>query len=79
LNARKEILVNAAARRIDPLAGQLYHILYNLWSENSSPESPISTPLTFNQIRDTVCKSFESTSPLVLYCDQYLKILGKSN
>jgi len=76
---RKEILVNAAARRIDPLAGQLYHILYNLWSENSSPESPISTPLTFNQIRDTVCKSFESTSPLVLYCDQYLKILAEDS
>jgi len=76
---RKEILVNAAARRIDPPAGQLYHLLYNLWSDNSPPGSPISAPLTYYQIRDAVSKSFENTNPLVLHCDQYLKILAEDS
>jgi len=75
----QEILVNAAARRIDPLAGQLYHILYNLWTDISPPESPVSAALSYTQIKDTVNKSFESNSPLVLYCDQYLKILSEDS
>ena len=71
---RKEILVNAAARRVDPHAGLLYNLLFDLWRDCSAPICTVSNALSLNQIRDAARKKF-GDGPEVIYCDQYLKIL----
>ncbi len=68
------ILVNAAARRVDATAGELYHLILKLWRESSKPDSPVTNPVSFNVIKDAVRKN--DSSPMLLeHFDQYLRVL----
>nr|SVE75085.1 EOG090X04YD [Daphnia dolichocephala] len=72
---RYVILVNAAARRVDATAGELYHLILKLWRECSNPDSPVTNALSFNAIKDAVRKN-EGSSPLLLeHFEQYLRVL----
>lgn len=67
--SRNVVLVNTAARRVDPLAGELYHLLLQLLRQAQSP-------LTAFDISHAAKKKFGSGS-IVDYCEQYLQVLGK--
>nr|CAG4650925.1 EOG090X04YD [Simocephalus serrulatus]SVE94199.1 EOG090X04YD [Simocephalus serrulatus] len=69
------VLVNAAARRVDATAGELYHLLLKHWRECSSPDSPTTNVLSFNQIKDFVRRNDGSSPTLLEYFDQYLRVL----
>nr|SVE89843.1 EOG090X04YD [Daphnia sinensis] len=72
---RNVILVNAAARRVDSTAGELYHLILKLWRECSNPDSPTTNALSFNVIKDAVRKN-EGSSPVLLeHFEQYLRVL----
>ncbi|XP_057374771.1 DNA-directed RNA polymerase III subunit RPC3-like [Daphnia carinata] len=72
---RNVILVNAAARRVDATAGELYHLILKLWRECSNPDSPTTNALSFNVIKDAVRKN-EGSSPILLeHFEQYLRVL----
>lgn len=69
------ILVNAAARRVDATAGELYHLILKLLRECSNPDSPVTNALAFNVIKDAVRKN-EGSSPILLeHFEQYLRIM----
>lgn len=70
-------MVNAASRRIDVTAGELYQVLLKLWREGSNPISPTTSILSFNQIKDAVRRSDDSSPGLLEFFDQYLKVLCK--
>jgi hypothetical protein len=60
-------MVNAAARRVDPNAGELYHLLLQLSRQTDHP-------LTTNEVRDAAKKKF-TNGPKYDHCDQYLQVL----
>nr|CAG4646999.1 EOG090X04YD [Megafenestra aurita]SVE92351.1 EOG090X04YD [Megafenestra aurita] len=72
---RNVTLVNAAARRVDATAGELYHLLLKLWRDCTQPDSPVTGILTVNQIKDAVRRSDGSSPSLLEHFDQYLKVL----
>nr|CAG4649280.1 EOG090X04YD [Scapholeberis mucronata]SVE93579.1 EOG090X04YD [Scapholeberis mucronata] len=72
---RNVVLVNAAARRVDTTAGELYHLLLKLWRECSPPDVPITNTLSFNQIKDAVRKLDSCNPALLEHFDQYLRVL----
>nr|CAG4641644.1 EOG090X04YD [Eurycercus lamellatus] len=72
---RNVILVNAAARRVDPIAGELYHLLLQLWSRCSSFDAPITNFIDFHQIKDAVRKNANCSALLRDHFDQYLRVL----
>lgn len=76
---RNVTLVNAAARRVDATAGELYHLLLKLWRDCTQPDSPVTGILTVNQIKDAVRRSDGSSPSLLEHFDQYLKVLCKLN
>nr|CAG4636960.1 EOG090X04YD [Ceriodaphnia reticulata]SVE72898.1 EOG090X04YD [Ceriodaphnia reticulata] len=72
---RNVVLVNAAATRVDAVAGELYHLLLKLWHGNSHPDSPVTNTVAFNEIKEAVRRT-EMVSPgLIEHFDQYLKVL----
>jgi len=70
------ILINAAARRVDSTAGELYHILLDMWSEISCRNAPITNSVSLHLIKNAVLKAHNSS--LLKYLDEYLKVLGNS-
>lgn len=76
LSCRNVVLINAAARRVDPVAGELYHILLNLWLRCSQFDAPVTNTIDFHQIKDEVRKTPNVNSALREYLDHYLRVLG---
>ena len=70
------ILKKAAARRVDGTAGELYHILLDMWSEFSCRNAPTTNPISLHQIKSAVAKAHNSV--LLKYLDEYLQVLGNS-
>nr|SVE84219.1 EOG090X04YD [Daphnia pulex] len=78
IELRNVILVNAAARRVDTTAGELYHLILKLWRESSNPDSPATTPVSYNVIKDAVRKN--DSSPILLeHFDHYLRVLHEDS
>ena len=71
------MLVNAAATRVDPTAGELYHILLELWREASPQGASVTNSVSFNQIKDTVRRTEMISPGLIEHFDQYLRVLCK--
>ena len=72
------ILVNAAARRVDSVAGELLHLLLGMWGQISNQSSQTSTLLSSIQIKDAARRKFPG-NPIVDYCEQYLRILSEDS
>lgn len=71
---RNIVLVNAAARRVDPIAGELYHLLLQLWNDCSHIGAPVTNAVDLHQIKEKIRK-VGSSSALRDQLDQYLRVL----
>jgi DNA-directed RNA polymerase III subunit RPC3 len=69
------ILVNAAARRVDAAAGELYHLILKLWREANPAEARVSNAVSFTVIKDAVRKNDGGSPMLMEHFDQYLRVL----
>jgi hypothetical protein len=69
------ILVNAAARRVDETAGELYHLILKLWRDASPPEALNTNGVSHILIKEAVMKNDGSSPMLMEHFDQYLKVL----
>jgi len=69
------ILVNAAARRVDAAAGELYHLILKLWREANPAEARVSNAVSFTVIKDAVRKNDGRSPMLMEHFDQYLRVL----
>ena len=70
------ILKKAAARRVDGTAGELYHILLEMWSEISCRNAPTTNPVSLYEIQTAVLKTHNNS--LLEHLDEYLQVLGNS-
>ncbi len=68
--------MNAAARRVDNTAGELYHILLDMWAEHSCRNAPTTNSISLHGIKGFVSKAHNSL--LLKHLDEYLKVLGNS-
>ena len=69
------ILVNAAARRVDAAAGELYHLILKLWREACPAEARASNGVSHSLIKDAVRKNDGGSPILMEHFDQYLRVL----
>ncbi len=69
------ILVNAAARRVDAAAGELYHLILKLWREACPVEARTSNGVSHSLIKDAVRKNDGGSPILMEHFDQYLRVL----
>ena len=72
------VLESAAVRRVDSVAGELYHILLELWNSCSNLGASRTNFVTLHSIRDKVREKKNECSPaLGTYLEHYLKVLSK--
>ena len=69
------ILVNAAARRVDAAAGELYHLILKLWRDASPPEALNTNGVSHILIKEAVRKNDGGSPMLMEHFDQYLRVL----
>nr|CAG4634746.1 EOG090X04YD [Alona affinis] len=75
IEMRNVLLVNAAARRVDAVAGELFHLMLEMWNECSRFGAPVTNSIDLNQIRDKIRKKTDAAAALREHLDNYLRVL----